>query len=112
MLAPWDISPSHARALGVLERHESIRLAELAERLHIAPRSATEVVDVLESHGLVERQSDPDDRRATLVVLTDDGKHVSAAIRITRTADAERFFAELSETDRNHLGRILRKLTG
>jgi DNA-binding MarR family transcriptional regulator len=42
-----------------------MRLSELSEHLHIAPRSATEVVDALESRGLVRRRPDPDDRRAT-----------------------------------------------
>ena len=44
-----------------------MRPSVLAERLHIAARSATEVVDALEERGLVERGPDPDDRRATLV---------------------------------------------
>src|ERR1035441_9220026 len=70
-LAPWDIAPSHSRALGVLLDHGVMRLSELSDHLHIAARSTTEVVDVLETRGLVERRPDPDDRRATLVALTE-----------------------------------------
>ena len=66
-LAPWEVTPAQARALGVLNRHGPLRLGALSERLHIAPRSATEVVDALEERGLVERRPDPADRRATLV---------------------------------------------
>ncbi|MDD0859754.1 MarR family transcriptional regulator [Arthrobacter alpinus] len=40
-----------------------VRLKDLAERLRIAPRSATEVVDQLEAKGLVRREADPSDRR-------------------------------------------------
>ena len=36
-----------------------MRPSVLAERLRIAPRSATEVVDALEARGLVERGPDP-----------------------------------------------------
>src|ERR1700676_5569314 len=64
-LAQWDISPSQARALRVLARHDGARLSELAEHLRIAARSATEVVDGLEAKGLVARRPDPQDRRAT-----------------------------------------------
>ena len=46
-LAPWDITPAHLRALRVLKRHGTMRLSELSDYLHIAPRSATEVVDAL-----------------------------------------------------------------
>jgi DNA-binding MarR family transcriptional regulator len=106
-LVPWDISPSHLRALRVLTRRGTMRLSELSDHLHIAPRSATEVVDALESRDLVQRRPDPDDRRATLVEVTEHGVSVLDAIRGT---EAERVFGRLSPADRAHLARILRKL--
>jgi len=109
-LAPWEISPSHSRALGVLIRHGEMRLSDLSEHLRIAARSTTEVVDGLQEHGFLERRPDPHDRRAILVSLTDQGKRAGEAIRSARTAEAERFFGVLSDTDRRHLARILRKL--
>jgi DNA-binding MarR family transcriptional regulator len=69
-LAPWEVTPGQARALGVLSRHGPVRLGTLSEHLRIAPRSATEVADALETRELVERRADPADRRATLVALT------------------------------------------
>jgi DNA-binding MarR family transcriptional regulator len=109
-LAQWDISPSQARALRVLAHHDGARLSELAEHLHIAARSATEVVDGLEAKGLVQRRADPQDRRATLVAPTSRGAELDAAVRTARGTRAERLFDQLSATDRAHLGRILRKL--
>jgi DNA-binding MarR family transcriptional regulator len=109
-LAPWDITPSHFRALRVLRRHGVIRLSELSDHLRIAPRSATEVVDALESRGLVLRRPDPGDRRATLVKVTEHGTEVLDAIRAARGTEAERVFGRLSPADRTHLARILRKL--
>ena len=106
-LAPWDINPSQLRALRVLARYGVMRLSELSDHLHIAPRSTTEVVDALESRDLVQRRPDPDDRRATLVELTEHGAGVLAAIRGT---EAERVFGQLTPADRAHLARILRKL--
>jgi DNA-binding MarR family transcriptional regulator len=111
-LAPWDINPSQFRALRVLNHHGAIRLSDLSGRLHIAPRSATEVVDALESRGLVERQPDPSDRRATLVELTAHGTGVLGAIRAARGTEAERLFDRLTPADRDHLARILRQLQG
>jgi DNA-binding MarR family transcriptional regulator len=109
-LAPWDITPSQLRALRVLSRHGVMRLSELSDHLRIAPRSATEVVDALESRGLVRRRPDQGDRRATLAELTDSGAGVLDAILAARGTDTERVFGRLSETDRAHLTRILRKL--
>ena len=106
-LAPWDITPAQLRALRVLGRHGVMRQSELSDRLRIAPRSATEVVDALEKRGLVERRPDPGDRRATLVEVTDDGSSVLDAVRGT---EAELAFGRLSPADRSQLARILGKL--
>jgi DNA-binding MarR family transcriptional regulator len=109
-LAPWDITPGQLRALRVLRRQGPMRLSALSEDLRIAPRSATEVVDALESRGLAERRPDPGDRRATLAELTGHGADVLEAIRDARGAEAERFFTRLSQADRDDLARILREL--
>jgi DNA-binding MarR family transcriptional regulator len=109
-LAPWDISPSQLRALRVLMHHGVMRLTELSGHLHIAARSTTEVVDALQARGLVERRPDRSDRRATLIEVTEHGASVLDAIHVARGTEAERAFDRLSQTDRAHLARILRKL--
>jgi DNA-binding MarR family transcriptional regulator len=109
-MAQWDINPSHGRALSVLARHGTMRLSELSDHLRIAARSVTEVVDALEERGLVTRQPDPSDRRATLLSLTPEGVRINEAIWSTRSAEADAFFGALSATDRAQLARILRKL--
>jgi DNA-binding MarR family transcriptional regulator len=109
-LEPWEITPSHGRALAVLMHHGVMRLSELSEHLRIAPRSATEVVDALEERGLVERRPDPNDRRATLVALTDSGTSTGTAIQAARKLEAERFFGNLTDHERDRLAAILRKL--
>jgi DNA-binding MarR family transcriptional regulator len=85
-------------------------MSELSDHLHIAARSTTEVVDALETRGLVERRPDPGDRRATLAELTEHGASVLSAIRAARGTEAERVFDRLSESDRDRLAQILRKL--
>jgi DNA-binding MarR family transcriptional regulator len=109
-LAPWDITPAQFRALRVLRRNGVMRLSELSDRLQIAPRSTTEVIDALESRDLVRRRPDPDDRRATLVEVTEHGTDVLDAIRAIQGTEAERAFELLSPADRADLARILRKL--
>ena len=109
-LAPWDITPAHLRALRVLNRHGTMRLSAISDRLQIAPRTATEVVDALEARDLVRRLADPGDRRATLVEVTEHGADVLAEIRATRGPEAGRVFARLSPADRAELASILGKL--
>src|ERR1700759_701141 len=106
-LAPWDITPAHLRALRTLRRHGTMRLSELSDHLHIAPRSTTEVVDALEARDLVRRRADPGDRRATLVEVTERGTDVLAAIRHTRGTGAVRVFGRLSPPARAERARLL-----
>jgi DNA-binding MarR family transcriptional regulator len=70
----------------------------------------TEVVDALVDRELVERRRDPDDRRATLVALTESGRDATAAIGRARADNAAEFFSVLSKSDRAELIRILRLL--
>jgi DNA-binding MarR family transcriptional regulator len=49
------------------------RLTELADSASMSLPSMQELVDDLERQGIVERQPDPSDGRAKLIVLTDKG---------------------------------------
>jgi len=110
VLAPWDLSPHQARALGVVGRRDGVRLSDLAEALRIAPRSATEVADGLQERGLVERTPDPGDRRAVILRATDEGRRIRGEIGAARAADSSELFARLTPEDRETLARILRTL--
>ena len=110
VLSPWDLSPHQARALGVVGQRDGVRLTDLAEALHIAPRSATEVADGLQERGLVERTADPTDRRVVILRPTDEGRRIRAEIDAARTADSAELFARLPAADRTTLARILQTL--
>src|SRR3954469_1184554 len=107
VLAPWDLSPHQARALGVVATRDGVRLSDLADALHIAPRSATEVADGLQERGLLERTPDPGDRRAVILRPTDEGRRIRAEIDAARTADSAELFARLPAADRTALARLL-----
>ncbi|AGL18836.1 MarR family winged helix-turn-helix transcriptional regulator [Actinoplanes sp. N902-109] len=107
---PAQVTPSQARAIKILARDGALRPGVLADHLRIAARSATEVVDDLQERGLVERNPDPADRRATLVTLTEAGRAAGERIKAARQAETERFFGALDDHDRAELARILRRL--
>ena len=109
-LEEWEISPHQARALHTVCGHEEARLSEIAARLRIAPRSATEVVDTLETRGLVERRRDPADRRAVLVVPTAEGQQMHDAAGEARAAAAATFFGQLDAGEQAQLRDLLQRL--
>jgi MarR family transcriptional regulator for hemolysin len=53
-----------------LERAEGLKQSELAEMLDIQPITLTRLIDRLCDNGLIERRSDPADRRAKRLFLT------------------------------------------
>ena len=110
VLAPWDLSPHHARALKVVCERDGVRLTDLADTLRIAPRSATEVADGLQERGLVERTPDPGDRRAVLLRPTGEGRRIREQIDAARAADSAELYRRLPAEDRATLARILRIL--
>ena len=113
-LEEYDVTPSQARALriaaDVASGEAPPRLSVLADRLRIAPRSVTEVVDALEERGLVERRPDPADRRAALVAATAEGLRLHAVLAKARRQASEDYLAALAPRDRAELRRILRLL--
>lgn len=117
-LAPWELTPHQWRALLTLLRREpqagdsgNVRLKDLAQRLRIAPRSATEVVDQLEAKGLVRREADPRDRRATLILATAAGRELFSNVQAERRNKSSEYFARLNDHDRAELASILAQLT-
>ena len=53
-----------------LERSEGLKQSELADVLEIQPITLTRLIDRLCDNGLIERRSDPNDRRAKRLFLT------------------------------------------
>ena len=61
-----QVSPGHIQILIALTRGPR-SVGRLAEELGVSPPAATQLVDRLAEHGMVDRHSDPADRRVVLV---------------------------------------------
>jgi DNA-binding MarR family transcriptional regulator len=61
-------------ALSVLERRPTMSSADLARASFVRAQSAADLVGALERRGLIERRTDPDNRRRMLIALTDAGR--------------------------------------
>ena len=68
----WLPAQQHQALLAIRgHRGEAMTVGKLAERLLIAPHSATELVGRLAAAGYVTRNVDPADRRRQTLLLTD-----------------------------------------
>ena len=71
--AGTGLTSSLQSALAVLDVHGPLTLGELAGVEQISPPTITRIVSKLEEMDLVERTTDPDDRRVCRVAVTPEG---------------------------------------
>lgn len=71
---------AQARALVYIARQEGVRQVELAEHLDIQPITLARLIDQLAQVDVVERRSDPNDRRAHQLFLKPSARPHLAAI--------------------------------
>jgi DNA-binding MarR family transcriptional regulator len=65
-----DVRPSYGSILIPLFEEDGLRMGELAARARLAKQTMTTMVRLLERDGLIVREPDPGDRRATRIRLT------------------------------------------
>lgn len=107
--AGFPQKPSHSAVFAQI-RPEGSRLTALARGANMTPQAMGELVDELEALGYVERQPDPTDRRAKLIVLTPRGQECVAAGISTIEAIEERIDEVLGADGHAELRRLLSEL--
>jgi len=110
-LRPFGLTFARYELLTLLAFSRSGRMpmASASARLQVHPTSVTNTVDRLEAQGLVRREPHPTDGRATLVVLTGDGRDLSE--RATAALNAEVFETPgLSPDDTDELVRLIARM--
>ena len=103
-LEPIGITYTQARVLRIVaSTPEPLRMADLADQLDVVPRSATSMIDALESVGLVDRQPDTSDRRSIRLTVTGAGRahapHAGAAGR----GRGEELFGRLTAAEQREM---------
>jgi DNA-binding MarR family transcriptional regulator len=91
----------------VIEQQPGIGIAPAARVLHLAANTVSTLVDQLIDLGMVVRDTDPDDRRAARLWLTDSATQRLAAGRQARMQLMARVVAGLSVAERDALAGAL-----
>jgi DNA-binding MarR family transcriptional regulator len=110
-----SLSASATLVLNRLDREGPMRLTALAEAEGSSQSGMTQLVQRMERQGLVERWSDPEDGRVSLVMIGAAGRELWAGrkeVRLERIAD---LLDGLSEDDRAALwlaARVASRLLG
>lgn len=96
--------------LANLEREDGQTLAALSRRLLVTAGNLTGLVDRAERDGVVERRTDPSDRRLSRVFLTEKGRELVQALLPKHAHYVSELLGGLDPGDRRELRRILGKL--
>jgi DNA-binding MarR family transcriptional regulator len=95
--AGWGaVRPSYGSILVPLFEADGLRMGELARRSRLSKQTMTTMVRLLERDGLVRRKRDPEDGRATRILLTAKARRFEPV--------AERTLDELGALARAQLG--------
>src|SRR5580658_44376 len=108
---PREISLTSASTLATVERTGPRRITDLAASEGVTQPSMTALVTALERSGMVERRSDPSDRRVALVTLTPDGLSYIRGLRKAGVEDFAELISELPVDEADALAEALTALT-
>jgi DNA-binding MarR family transcriptional regulator len=103
--AGGELSPSLTAALSTVERHGPLTPSDVAARERIQRPTVTRVLARLEEQGLIERMTDPGDRRSSLVTTTEAGRALLAELRTRKTAFLAHRIEGLGPEERDTLDR-------
>jgi DNA-binding MarR family transcriptional regulator len=85
----------------------ALPLGRLAESLCCAKSNVTQLIDRLEAEGLVRREADPEDRRSTLAVITEEGRRRYEAAARAHDEAERRILERLPAEQRERLAALL-----
>ncbi|MEX2351898.1 MAG: MarR family transcriptional regulator [Balneolaceae bacterium] len=109
-LAENEMTVSQFGTLEVLYHLGPLNQRAIGRKLLKTGGNITMVIDNLEKHGLVRRERDPDDRRAILIHLTDEGRDRIREYFPEHLKRIVREFSALTPGERSELARICKKL--
>ena len=103
VLAALDESPrltnTEASTLAVLVHGGAMNIGSLARIEQVKAPSMTRTIANLQGRGLVERASDPNDARGSIVKVTPQGKRLFVRGHERKIGPLRRWLDELSESD-------------
>ncbi|MFN8194028.1 MAG: MarR family winged helix-turn-helix transcriptional regulator [Nocardioidaceae bacterium] len=106
----YELDRSTYGILLLLDDEGPMRLGHIATAYRLDPSTITRQVQSAVSQGLVVKQPDPTDRRATILSLTEAGSEMLAAVRDQRSTLIGRITAGWTDKQRTEFLGALRRV--
>jgi DNA-binding MarR family transcriptional regulator len=105
-----EISPGQGRILFALWQEDSIPIRELTKRTQLGKSTLTDMLDRMDTEGLVERKASDVDKRRTLVHLTEKTRKLHQKYLAVSMEMTELFYRGFSDEDIEICEEYLRRL--
>src|SRR5262249_54045431 len=92
-----ELPITQLRCLHVIHHQQGLRMVEVSQRLETKLPAISQIVDRLVKRGMVERRSDPNDRRVVRLFLTNEAQAIMEEADAVRQARMNATAALLNE---------------
>lgn len=106
------LSPTVLATLASIERHKVVTPGELAQIENVRRPTMTRAISRLADADLIERREDPEDRRSSLISVSQKGHEYLAAHRSRKSAWLANLIEQMPEDDAATLARAAEILSG
>lgn len=104
------IKKGFSEILGMLVTEDGVSQQQIADRIGIRPQSASEAISSMETHGLIRREESEEDKRITLIYITDIGREYYEKSSRELARQAGEFLSVLNDEEKQVLFSLLMKL--
>ena len=105
-----DLNLSEASVLAYVAEHGALSQTQIAKSLGLGRAATGALIDVLEDRALVQRQTDPDDRRVWLVEITIAGKELLEEVYVRDQILRKQLRNGITRQERHQLAAVLVRL--
>ncbi|WP_436535207.1 MarR family winged helix-turn-helix transcriptional regulator [Actinoplanes sp. HUAS TT8] len=104
--AEHDLTPAQSQLLCTI-KDEPRRMVDLAAQLGMAKPALSQLIDRIESRGLVRRTTDGQDRRVVMIHATPEGQKIGRALYEDVDARLPDVLAALSSADQERFAQLV-----
>tara|TARA_E500000081_G_C5935181_1_gene262471 strand:- start:135 stop:605 length:471 start_codon:yes stop_codon:yes gene_type:complete len=105
-----DLNLSEASVLAYVAEHGALTQTQIAKSLGLGRAATGALIDVLEDRALVQRQTNPDDRRVWLVEITIAGKELVEEVYVRDQILRKQLRNGITRQERQQLAAVLVRL--
>ena len=105
-----DLNLSEASVLAYVAEHGALTQTQIAKSLGLGRAATGALIDVLEDRALVQRQTNPDDRRVWLVEITIAGKELVEEVYVRDQVLRKQLRNGITRQERQQLAAVLVRL--